>query len=113
MLYHEQEGYGGLSETAFQKIYRYFDKLYNTRPGLVQEISDKHAKGLFSRNFGILFYDVTTLYFETTNNDELRNPSFSMMVKMQIHKLFWGLLSVVEDILCRILCLTVHNMRDI
>lgn len=73
-------------EVSLQKIYRYLDKLYNTQQELVQEISVKHTKGLFGGNLGILFYDVTTLYFETTNKDELRESVFPKMVKMQIHK---------------------------
>lgn len=58
----------------------------------MQEISVKHTKGLFGGNFGILFYDVTTLYFETTNKDELRESGSSKDGKMQIHKLFWEFL---------------------
>ena len=64
-------------EVSLQKIYRYLDKLYNTQQELVQEISVKHTKELFGGNLGILFYDVTTLYFETTDKDELRESGFS------------------------------------
>lgn len=64
-------------DVSLQKIYRYMDKLYNTQKERVQEISVSHTKGLFGGNIGILFYDVTTLYFETTDKDELRNNGFS------------------------------------
>ena len=56
-------------DVSLQKIYRYMDKLYNTQRERVQEISVRHARQLFGGNIGILFYDVTTLYFETTDKD--------------------------------------------
>lgn len=55
-----------------QKIYLYLDKLYSTQQELGQAISVEHARELFGGNLGILFYDVTTLYFETTDKDGLR-----------------------------------------
>ena len=64
-------------DVSLQKIYRYLDKLYNTQQELVQEISVRHTRTLFGGNIGILFYDVTTLYFETTDKDELRESGFS------------------------------------
>ena len=66
-------------DVSLQKIYRYLDKLYNTQQELVQEISVRHTKTLFGGNIGILFYDVTTLYFETTDKDELRESGFSTL----------------------------------
>ena len=79
-------------EVSLQKIYRYLDKLYNTQQELVQEISVKHTKGLFGGNLGILFYDVTTLYFETTNKDELRESGFSKDGKNANSQVVLGLL---------------------
>lgn len=64
-------------DVSLQKIYRYFDKLYNIQQELVQEISVDHIIELFGDSLGILFYDVTTLYFETTDKDELRESGFS------------------------------------
>lgn len=79
-------------DVSLQKIYRYLDKLYNTQQELVQEISVKHTKGLFGGNLGILFYDVTTLYFETTNKDELRESGFSKDGKNANSQVVLGLL---------------------
>lgn len=79
-------------EVSLQKIYRYLDKLYNTQQGLVQEISVKHTKRLFGGNLGILFYDVTTLYFETTDKDELRESGFSKDGKNANSQVVLGLL---------------------
>ena len=79
-------------DVSLQKIYRYMDKLYNTQKERVQEISVRHTKALFGGNVGILFYDVTTLYFETTDKDELRNNGFSKDGKNANPQVVLGLL---------------------
>ena len=57
-------------------IYRYMDKLYNTQMELAQQISVEHTRKLFGGKIGLMFYDVTTLYFETAQTDVLREPGF-------------------------------------
>lgn len=58
-------------------IYRYMDKLYNTQKELVQRISVEHTRKILGGKVGLMFYDVTTLYFETSKTDVLREPGFS------------------------------------
>jgi transposase len=79
-------------DVSLQKIYRYMDKLNNTQKDRVQEISVRHTQTLFGGNIGILFYDVTTLYFETTDKDELRNNGFSKDGKNANPQVVLGLL---------------------
>ena len=79
-------------DVSLQKIYRYLDKLYNTQQELVQAISVEHTRELFGGNLGILFYDVTTLYFETTESDELRESGFSKDGKNANAQVVLGLL---------------------
>lgn len=43
----------------------------------VQKISVEHTKRIMGGNVGLLFYDVTTLYFETAQKDILRDNVFS------------------------------------
>ena len=57
-------------------IYRYMDKLYNTQVELAQQISVEHTQKMFGGKIGLMFYDVTTLYFETAQTDVLREPGF-------------------------------------
>ena len=59
------------------KIYRYLDKLHNTQQDKIQEISIEHTRKILGGKIGLLFYDVTTLYIETEQNDELRKNGFS------------------------------------
>ena len=64
-------------DIELHKIYRYLDKLYNTRQDKVQKISVEHTKKIFGGAIGFVFYDVTTLYFETDDSDDLRERGFS------------------------------------
>lgn len=80
------------NEVSLQKTYRYLDKLYNTQQELVQEISVNHTRKLFGGNLGMLFYDVTSLYFETTDEDELRESGFSKDGKNANPQVVLGLL---------------------
>lgn len=51
-----------------------------------------HTRKLFGGNLGILFYDVTTLYFETTDKDELCESGFSKDGKNSNPQVVLGLL---------------------
>jgi hypothetical protein len=59
------------------RIYRYLDKLCGRYKDRVQEISVRHTMEILGGSIGVMFYDVTTLYFETDNEDELRKTGFS------------------------------------
>ena len=73
-------------------IYRYMDKLYNTQKELVQQISVEHTRKILGGKIGLLFYDVSTLYFETSNTDVLREPGFSKDGKTKESQVVLGLL---------------------
>ncbi len=64
-------------DVNLSRIYRYLDKLGDMQHRLVQEISVRHTLELFGGNIGLLFYDVTTLYFEADKEDDLRKTGFS------------------------------------
>ncbi|MCM1516319.1 MAG: hypothetical protein NC080_07925 [Paraprevotella sp.] len=73
-------------------IYRYMDKLYNTQMELARQICVEHTRNLFGGKIGLMFYDVTTLYFETTDTDVLREPGFSKDGKSAESQIVLGLL---------------------
>jgi hypothetical protein len=52
-------------DVNLSKIYRYLNKLYNTQQELIQQISVEHTLKILGGKIGVVFYDVTTLYFET------------------------------------------------
>ena len=64
-------------------IYRYLDKLYNTQKEIVQKISYQHTLKVLNNQISVVFYDVTTLYFEIDKEDEFRKNGFSKEGKHQ------------------------------
>lgn len=75
-----------------EAIYRYMDKLYNTQKERVQQISYDHTVGILSGGISMVFYDVTTLYFEIEKEDDLRKAGFSKDGKHQHPQIVLGLL---------------------
>ncbi|HBK82105.1 MAG TPA: transposase, partial [Flavobacterium sp.] len=45
-------------------IYRYLDKLHSKQKEIIQQISFDHTKAILGKQINVLFYDVTTIYFE-------------------------------------------------
>ena len=72
-------------------IYRYLDKIEQQRE-LIQRISFEHTLKLFGGKVSIVFYDVTTLYFEAADEDDLRKTGFSKEGKHQHPQIVLGLL---------------------
>ena len=79
-------------DVGLNHIYRYMDKLYNTQKELVQQISVEHTRKILGGRIGLMFYDVTTLYFETSRTDVLREPGFSKDGKTAESQVVLGLL---------------------
>jgi len=75
-----------------EAIYRYMDKLYNTQKEKVQQISYHHTREILSGDIRMVFYDVTTLYFEIEKEDHLRKTGFSKDGKHQHPQIVLGLL---------------------
>lgn len=75
-----------------QQLYRYMDKLHSTQKELVQQISYEHTKRVLGEHITIVFYDVTTLYFEIDHEDPLRKTGFSKEGKHQHPQIVLGLL---------------------
>ena len=74
------------------KIYRYMDKLYNTQQECIQKISVEHTRKILGGKIGLMFYDVTTLYFESDYGDGFREPGFSKDGKHSQPQIVLGLL---------------------
>lgn len=75
-----------------KEIYRYLDKLSDHQHEIVQDISVRHTAKLLGGNIGVLFYDVTTLYFEADYEDELRKTGFSKEGRHSNPQIILGLL---------------------
>ena len=79
-------------DVDLSKIYRYLDKLSDHQHEIVQDISVRHTARLMGGRIGVLFYDVTTLYFESDREDELRKPGFSKEGRHSNPQIILGLL---------------------
>jgi transposase len=58
----------------------------------VHDIAFKHTKAISRGKVGVVFYDITTLYFEAERADDFRVPGFSKDGKTQNPQIVLGLL---------------------
>ncbi|WP_255518133.1 IS1634 family transposase [Fulvivirga sp. M361] len=79
-------------EITPDQVYRYMDKLQKSQKQELQQISYEHTLGLFNGGISVVFYDVTTLYFEVSDEDDLRKTGFSKEGKHQHPQIVLGLL---------------------
>jgi len=75
-----------------ERIYRYLDKLNNTQKEAIQQISFNHTLQVLGGFIQMVFYDVTTIYFEAESEDELRKTGFSKDGKHRNPQIVLGLL---------------------
>jgi transposase len=73
-------------------IYRYLDKLQSSQAKEIQKISFEHTRFVLGNILSIVFYDVTTLYFEAADEDDLRKTGFSKDGKHSQPQIVLGLL---------------------
>ena len=73
-------------------VYRFLDKLNNKLKSQVEQIAFAHTKKVLQDNISVVFYDMTTLYFEASDEDDLRKTGFSKDGKHQCPQIFIGLL---------------------
>ena len=73
-------------------VYRFLDKLNAKLKDQVERISFAHTLKVLQDKISIVFYDMTTLYFEASDEDDLRKTGFSKDGKHQNPQIFLGLL---------------------
>ena len=62
----------------------------------IESVAVEYAKSNFSFDFSLVFYDVSTLYFESFNSDEFRKPGFSKKGKSQQPQVVFGFVVTKE-----------------
>lgn len=77
-------------------IYRFLDKLNKELKERVQQIAYRYTLELLNNQINIVFYDMTTLYFEAGDEDDLRKTGFSKDGKHQNPQIYLGLLVTVQ-----------------
>ena len=79
-------------QLEINSIYRFSDKLSSKLKDKVEQIVFNHTKSILGGSIGVVFYDMTTLYFEASDEDDLRKTGFSKDGKHQHPQIFLGLL---------------------
>lgn len=87
------EKYFGISYKK-TTVFRQLSKLVNFKEQ-IQQIAIEYAKDNLHFDFSLVFYDVTTLYFETHASDDFRKNGFSKDNKLNQPQILIGL--VVND----------------
>jgi transposase len=73
------------------KIYRFLDTLNDRYKDTVERLAFEYSKKILG-SIAVVFYDMTTLYFESEDEDDLRKIGFSKDGKFQNPQIMLGLL---------------------
>lgn len=68
------------------------DELESEIKQMIEDITFEHTKKLLHGKIGVVFYDMTTLYFESSEEDDYRIPGFNKDGKHQQPQIMIGLL---------------------
>ncbi len=79
-------------EISVYSIYRYMDKLSSKYKEQIEQISFNHTKHVLENKISIVFCDMTTIYFESSDEDEIRVRGFSKDGKHHLPQIYLGLL---------------------
>lgn len=77
-------------------VYRFLDKLNDKLKPQVEQIAFARTLSILNNNISVVFYDMTTLYFEASDEDDLRKTGFSKDGKHQCPQIYIGLLVGLE-----------------
>lgn len=79
------------------KIYRFLDTLYQDEiKSRIETCVFEHTKKIMNGEIILTFYDVTTLYFESESEDDLRRVGFSKEGKIARPQIQLGLFTTLE-----------------
>ncbi|MDR0612007.1 MAG: hypothetical protein LBG45_00685 [Dysgonamonadaceae bacterium] len=75
------------------RVYRFLDKLKDSLKPFIEKIAFEYAKKHHGDTAGVVFHDMTTLYFEAPDGDGLRKTGFSKDGKPHCPQIMTGLLA--------------------
>jgi transposase len=79
-------------DVSVYAIYRFLDELNTTLRPQIEQLTFEYTKKLLNGKIGIVFYNMTTLYFEASEEDDYRIPGFNKDGKHQQPQIMIGLL---------------------
>src|SRR6056297_3437766 len=80
------------TDVSVYTIYRFLDELNSHLKPKIERLTFEYTKKLLRGKIGIVFYDMTTLYFEVSEEDDYRIPGFNKDGKHQQPQIMIGLL---------------------
>lgn len=89
--YNNQSEYVGLEELELHNLYRSLDRLSENQEE-IQKLIYQQGRNLFNQTLDIVFYDVTTFYFDSEKEDGFRMKGFSKDGKIGNTVIVFGLL---------------------
>ena len=89
--YKNQDDYLGLAKTELHQVYRTLDQLHESQEQLKHMIYQK-GRDLFNQKLDVVFYDVTTFYFESDKEDGFRKKGFGKDGKIGNTIIVFGML---------------------
>lgn len=89
--YNHKEEYIGLTEVELHNLYRSLDQLYENQEK-IQKLIYESGRNLFNQQLDVVFYDVTTFYFESEHEDGFRMKGFSKDGKIGNTVIVFGML---------------------
>lgn len=78
-------------DVSVYSIYRFLDELSSELKPTIEQISFDYTRKLLKNKIGVVFYDMTTLYFEASEEDDYRITGFSKDGKHQQPQIMIGL----------------------
>lgn len=79
-------------DVSVYTIYRFLDELNSKLKTSIEQVTFEYTKKLLRDKVGVVFYDMTTLYFEASEEDDYRVPGFNKDGKHQQPQIMIGLL---------------------
>ena len=79
-------------------VYRMMDKIDDKVIENIQKIAFQSTKTLLNSEINVVFYDATTLYFESFTEDELRQKGYSKDMKFNQSQVLFALLVTKEGL---------------
>jgi transposase len=79
-------------DVSVYTIYRFLDELNSKLKNSIEQVTFEYTKKLLRGKVGVVFYDMTTLYFEASEEDDFRVPGFNKDGKHQQPQIMIGLL---------------------
>ena len=80
------------TNVSVYSIYRFLDELNAELKPTIEQTMFDYTRKLLKNKIGVVFYDMTTLYFEASEEDDYRIPGFSKDGKHQQPQIMIGLL---------------------